>query len=104
MPTDAEWKALRTQCEWSWITENGIAGRLVVSRTNGNRIFLPAAGSLNQDNERIWGGSKGFYWSSSLGSSFDPWIAWAVYFNYGTVERSDGYDRENGLSVRPVTK
>lgn len=66
-------------------------------------IFLPAAG-YRQDTYYNYAGSRGYYWSSSLGSSFDPWTAWAVYFNYGTVERIDDYDRPFGFSVRPVTK
>lgn len=102
MPTDAEWKALRTQCEWSWITENGIAGRLVVSRTNGNRIFLPAAGSLSQYNERIWGGSKGFYWSSSLYEK-SPDNARLFTFEEGGVTQVYT-TRESGHSIRPVSE
>ena len=28
----------------SWTTQNGVNGRLIISKSNGNRIFLPAAG------------------------------------------------------------
>ena len=109
MPTDAEWTELRENCTWTWTNNyngTGVAGRIVTSNMPGytnKSIFLPAAG-YRQDTYYNYAGSRGYYWSSSLGSSFDPWTAWAVYFNYGTVERIDDYDRPFGFSVRPVTK
>lgn len=44
MPTDAEWTELREQCTWTWTAQNGMNGYQVASKTNGNSIFLPAAG------------------------------------------------------------
>ncbi|MBQ7268282.1 MAG: Ig-like domain-containing protein [Bacteroidales bacterium] len=48
LPTDAEWTNLIEKCTWVW-TDNyngtGVSGRIVTA-TNGNSIFLPAAGSL----------------------------------------------------------
>ncbi len=49
MPTDEEWTELRTKCTWTWETNyngSGINGRLVTA-TNGNSIFLPAAGFMD---------------------------------------------------------
>lgn len=43
MPTDDEWSELNN-CTWTWVTQNGVNGYLVASKTNGNSIFLPAAG------------------------------------------------------------
>lgn len=100
MPTDEEWTALRTQCTWTWTTQNGIYGRLVTS-SNGNSIFLPAAG-IRYDTGLGNAGSGGRYWSSSLDTD-DPIYAWYVRFNSDGVLR--GYDdRCYGLSVRPVSE
>lgn len=44
MPTQTEWKEIQTQCIWHWVTENGVRGYKVVSKSNGNSIFLPATG------------------------------------------------------------
>lgn len=104
MPTDAEWTELRTKCKWTW-TDNyngtGVAGR-IVSATNGNSIFLPAAGYRHEtslDNA----GSVGIYWSASLFYTDLPFNAWNVGFWPVYVDRSCS-SRCDGRSVRPVTE
>lgn len=103
IPTDAEWTELMTKCTWTWVTNyngSGINGRLVKA-TNGNSIFLPAAG-YRSDADLAVAGSLGRYWSSSLFTS-TPLFAWDVYFGSNNVRRYD--DRRNrGLSVRPVSE
>ncbi len=86
-------------CTWSWTTQNGVYGRKVTSKANGNSIFLPAAGfraysSLNYD------GSDGYYWSSSLGAG-TPGGAYGVCFYSGSYVWGI-YDRSDGQSVRAV--
>ncbi|MBR5175194.1 MAG: Ig-like domain-containing protein [Bacteroidales bacterium] len=98
MPTDAEWTELRENCPWTWTTQNGVRGRLVTG-SNGNSIFLPAAGYWS-DAYLYNVGSRGDYWSSSLNSD-SPNYAWYVGFKSGSVYR-DYYTRCNGFSVRPV--
>ena len=99
MPTDAEWTELRTNCTWTWTTQNGVNGRLVTA-SNGNSIFLPAAG-FRYDTSLSNVGSRGYYWSSSLNTEY-PSLAWYLNFNSSNVGR--GYDsyRCLGQSVRPV--
>ena len=99
MPTDAEWTELREQCTWTWTTQNGVNGYRVTCKTNGNSIFLPAAG-CRYDSSLDYAGSYGFYWSSSLNTYF-PDDAWSVSFNSGTVY-GNGNRRYYGFSVRPV--
>lgn len=100
MPTDAEWTELRTECTWTWTTQNGVNGRLVTGK-NGNSIFLPAAGYRHNANLG-YAGSIGNYWSSSLDTDY-PFGAWDVSFDSGNVA---GYyfDRFLGLSVRLVSE
>ncbi len=100
MPTDAEWTELREQCTWTWTAQNGVNGYQVASKTNGNSIFLPAAGFRDGNAAPYVAGRRGYYGSSSLleNSSTDVWI---VTFNHEKVER-DNDKRNKGLSVRPV--
>lgn len=98
IPTDAEWTELRTKCTWTWTTQNGVNGRLVKA-TNGNSIFLPAAG--------YWGftqfvdaGISGYYWSSSLNTE-RPYRAWDAWFDSNNVTRYYS-NRFLGQSIRPV--
>ena len=99
MPTDAEWTELRENCTWTWTTKNGVNGYEVKSKTNGNSIFLPAAGYRSND-DLLFAGNYAFYWSSSLYSDY-PYYAWDVYFYSDYVGRNSYY-RCYGLSVRPV--
>ena len=100
MPTEAERDELLEQCTWTWTTQNGVNGYKVTSKKNGNSIFLPAAGyryysSLDS------AGSKGYYWSSSLGSLF-PSLAYVLNFNSDSVSSGGESGRWYGHSVRPV--
>ncbi len=99
MPTLYEWWELRQKCSWTWITQNGVEGYKVTSETNGNSIFLPAAG-CRYDSSLGSAGSNGYYWSSSLSTDY-PYDAGYVYFNSSYVGWYYDY-RYYGLSVRPV--
>lgn len=101
MPTDAEWTELRTECTWTWTTQNGVNGRLVTCK-NGNSIFLPAAG-YRYDSNLDGAGSSGGYWSSSLNAGL-PFRAWYVFFDSGGVYGGYSGYRYNGRSVRPVSE
>ena len=102
MPTDDEWTELLENCTRTWTSDyngTGVAGRIVTSKINGNSIFLPAAGSRN-DESLGDAGYYGRYWSSSLFTGF-PDNAWFVSFSSDYVNR-DYFYRGGGLSVRPV--
>ena len=100
MPTEAEFEALSSNCDWTWTTLNGVNGYVVKGRGTyaSKSIFLPAAGhgagaSLDDS------GSLGIYWSSvPLSGSND---AWYLYFN-SSGRGMSYYDRYYGQSVRPV--
>ena len=97
MPTQTEMQELIDNCTVTWTTQNGVNGRLFTG-SNGNSIFLPAAGFLGIIENGA--GSEGNYWSSSLYSD-GPDLAWSLYFysdNYSMGRSSRGY----GRSVRPV--
>ncbi len=101
MPTLDEQKELYNtdNCTWEWTTQNGVYGRKVTSKSNGNSIFLPAAG-YRGNSSLFYDGAFGYYWTSSLYTS-SPYYACYLYFD------SDHYDwnhrsRYCGLSVRAV--
>ncbi len=98
MPTKAEQGELRNNCTWTWTTQNGVNGYKVTG-PNGNSIFLPAAGYMNEGT-RLRARSYGCYWSSSLDTD-DPYVACHVNFDSDYV---DWYvnGRYWGYSVRPV--
>ena len=97
MPTDAEWKALRTKCTWTWTIQNEVKGRLVTG-PNGNSIFLPCAGDRYERNR--YAGYSGKYWSASLNTD-NPTRALSVFFNSGGIDQS--HDRRfDGMTIRPV--
>ena len=102
MPTDFEWTELRAKCTWTWVTNyngSGINGSLVKA-TNGNSIFLPAAGYRNSSDLR-GAGSSGCYWSSFLCANY-PGVAYVISFS--SDHTSSGSDRYLGRSVRPVSE
>ena len=98
MPTLEELDELERKCTWTWTTLNGVNGH-EVKATNGNSIFLPAAGYCAND-ELLDAGSYGYYWSSSLNAD-DPYYAKNVRFDSDSY-RTGNYRRDYGRSVRPV--
>ena len=98
LPTKEEQDELRSNCIWTWTTQNGVIGYKVIG-SNGNSIFLPAAGYMNEDTP-TYAGSYGYYLSSSLCID-SPNYAYFVYFDLGRVLLSRDL-RYSGLSVRPV--
>ena len=98
MPTIDEWQELIDKCTWTWTTKNSVNG-YEVKATNGNSIFLPAAGCRYSD-ELDGAGSDGYYWSSSL-YTYGPDNAQLVYF-YSDYHSTYFYYRGYGRSVRPV--
>ena len=98
MPTIGEWQELYNNTTCTWTTQNGVNGHLFTA-SNGNSLFLPAAGCRG-GSDLNWAGSIGYYWSSSLDTDY-PGRAWERVFH------SDGYGmdfsgRYYGQSVRPV--
>ena len=100
MPTSDEMKELINQCTWEWTTMNGVNGYKVKSHTNGNSIFLPAAGYRDGMPPLYRAGTRGYYWSATPDSYAIH--AYHLFFASTVYERS-GTSRYFGHSVRPVT-
>ena len=94
-----EWQELYNNTTCTWTTQNGVNGRLFTA-SNGNSLFLPAAGLRLEDGSIAMGGIYGNYWSSSLNMD-TPNRAWDFTF-YAEEYDIYGITRDSGRSVRPV--
>ena len=103
MPTEAEFQELLSGTTNEWIANyngTGVNGRKFTA-SNGNSIFIPAAGFCT--NGSVYEvGYDGNVWSSSLDAS-DPSYAWGLSFGSGGCSMLDS-NRYEGQSVRGVRK
>ena len=101
MPSSSQFEELinSNYTTTTWTTLNGVYGRMITSKRNGNSIFLPAPGGRHEDS-LINAGSDGSYWSRTLGMSYSS-DASGLFFNpYNIIVGGDS--RCFGRSVRPV--
>ena len=102
MPSVSQMKKLRNNCKSEWIQINGVNGMLFTA-SNGNRIFLPAAGhGFGSSSSSV--GLYGFYWSSSLGASLFQTDANYLSFDSRCVYMNSCGYRYYGNAVRPVRR
>ena len=99
MPTKEQLQELIDGTTSTWTSQNGVNGMLFTSKTNGNSIFVPAAG-YGDHGSMYYVGSYGLLWSSSLGEGSTSY-AWYLYFGSGNVDLSSS-SRSYGRSVRGV--
>ena len=91
MPTYTEWMELQEKCIWTWTSQGAHSGYKVTSKSNGNTVFLPAAGGKQDIPFNPY--------------SFFPGSAWSVYFNSpDVVKLTNSKERYCGCSVRPVCR
>ncbi len=98
MPTIEEWDEMFQNTSSVWTTQNGVNGWLFTA-SNGNSLFLPAAGYY-------WNGDLnaadlGVYWSVTLNEEY-PYRAWGFHFNSFQCHLCGSSDRNRGQTVRAV--
>ena len=107
MPTMEECQELVDKCTWELTTRNGVKGFVVKSKTNGNSIFIPAAGYFvgihyfpNTESEY----HNGYYWSSTLSPNYSYRASYLLFtiYEWNKTLRVDVLEREYGCPVRPV--
>ena len=82
-----------------WTSENDVYGCKITSKSNGNTIFLPAAGRL-VDAKFSFVGSYGEYWSRTL-YTISSCNAYILGFSSRDINISDS-PRSSGRTIRPV--
>ena len=100
MPTKEEWQELYQNTTCTWTTQNGVEGELFTA-SNGNSLFLPAAGLIYPD-VLNGAGSYGDYFSSTLCMNDRPYDVWHISFNSDYCNVDDYGSRCVGASVRAV--
>lgn len=98
IPTIGEWDEMFQNTTSEWTTQNGVNGwRFTAS--NGNSLFLPAAGYYWESEFNA--ADLGVYWSVTLNVEF-PYRAWGFHFNASQCHLCGSSDRNRGQTVRAV--
>ena len=97
IPTKIQWEELYENTNSTWVTQNGVNGR-VFTASNGNSIFLPAAGYGFYD-KILNEGDFGYSWSNLFVS--ETGMAWEFFINSDYFGIDEG-PCQWGNSVRPV--
>lgn len=114
LPTREEARELRDNCTWKPVKYKGIKGALITG-SNGNNIFLPAAGyglgggsdgGIECVSKYYYNsGELGIYWTGELCISRD-YCAYDFSFQFGDIDNTTYYidysPRDSHQSIRPV--
>lgn len=105
MPTLDEWIELISTCDWKWSSVNGRVGYKVTG-SNGNSIFLPAAGRLYDiagEKQNGYEEVDGFYWTADVLEHDDyNYRCSRISFGSNDVFYTGGDVPFIGMSIRPV--
>ena len=99
IPTYDEIKDLINKCAWRWTTINGINGYRIIG-SNGNSIFLPAAGC--EGDYAYTAGKYGVYISSYQQHSYDDYSSCRILQFFSESYSWSSIERYEGMTVRPV--
>lgn len=99
MPTFVEANELINNTKWEWGELNGVSGYTVTSNINGNSIFIPAAGYM-EDGELLHAGTAGRYWTLTR-HPYHPKCAMELFFS-PEFHYAYFYRRFRGYPIRPV--
>lgn len=98
-PTKQEMDELNDYTVATWISINGVYGRLFYG-DNGNTMFIPAAGYYRGD-KLYASNSLGICWTSTI---FYENNSSTLNLNYSYCDASSSTDRCYGVNIRPVRK
>lgn len=99
MPTEKQCLELIKNCQLDWTTLNGINGGLFTSKINGQSIFLPAAGVIDDNQVKFQNGSAS-YWAGTH-EGYDVFYSEGFSFAGGDA-CTDYAERYVGRTIRPV--
>lgn len=100
MPTPTQINELLNNTISTWITQDGVNGRLFTSKTDTSKsIFVPAAGYA-WDGSLYGSGSSGLVWSSMLSTCSVSYGQYLGFYSYSAYLLYSS--RDYGFSVRGV--
>ena len=108
-PTSSEMYELVNSCTTKWTSYNGALGRIFTG-PNGNSIFLPAGGYMDENGLHYT--QEGYYWSSTNDSYGNYFNSTGnpdrdVGINFDSDDRDVGalyvMSRVRGFNIRPVS-
>jgi hypothetical protein len=105
IPSGEQAQELIDNCQWEWVINyenSGVNGRLGISKINGAKIFLPAAGYAQSSNHLMMGDNGG-YWTGSPNMVASN-RAWSIAFDSNVINVFDHGLRYYGYSIRPIYK
>ena len=100
IPTEEEMTELINNCNWTWVTQNGISGYKVTSTVNGNSIFLPATNAIGDG--YVSNQEYAYYWTNSIRSIVNNSANALYYINAYPPSSTGNLTRCSGASVRAV--
>lgn len=95
-PSQTDFFELINYCDSRWEIVNGVSGRRFIG-TNGNSIFLPAAGYTYWYNQYL--NELGYYMTRQVYSNEKLWL---LYFSDSEISTTWTNVKYQGYSVRPV--
>lgn len=117
LPTEKEFEELFTKCTVKYVDAvlagkeymPDVAGYLMITGPNGNKIWLPAAGGKNKPTDERYNnppGNEGFYWTSESGRNGLGGTSYKRMF-FQHIEGkfkyySELYTEHFGASIRPI--
>lgn len=99
IPTIEEFNELITNCTRQWSSINYVDGVYFIG-PNGNKIFLPLAEVLYDDDVYTPNFDEAYYWTSTLNTE-NPSSAACMFYNRNTCV-VEWYGRAYGMAIRPV--
>ncbi len=102
IPTKTEMDELKQNCEWEYVTEDGVPCYRFTSNKNNNSILLPAYGY--NKNDIIDGASSDYLSSSADAGKKIRYLRMTITSNpdAGVVSVTQGGSRDIGRLIRPV--
>lgn len=103
IPSAEQSKELIDNCNWEWkenFEDSGVNGILGVSKSNGQQIFLPAAG-YKVNEQLVVTNDRGCYWTSTPNYTASN-RAWSINFDYKIMNTFNHGLRYEGFSIRPI--
>ncbi|MBO6077642.1 MAG: hypothetical protein J6P66_02685 [Bacteroidaceae bacterium] len=103
IPSQEDYAELIYKCDIRRCKLNNVWGFLFTSKVNGNSLFMPLAGRMDQ-NKTNFKDAYGFYWSNKLDKSETAFILWLEPNEVkNNAVSSKSTERYLGLPIRPVT-